>query len=231
MLEFAAEAYNGEEKTACPEIKGSDRQINLNKQVRYLLLCYPLRYNYEKFCTLEGSMFEYFQPTLQAPSLDRISIEQLVQDGIRGLIIDLDNTMTPWNDVEVGPRVAEWFMKLKVAEIQACVVSNNKERQRVAVVAERLGIPFVFRATKPRGRAFRAGMNLLGTGQEDTAVIGDQLFTDILGGNRLGLYTILVTPINDREFIGTRFMRQMEKVLVWMMKHFASAKPFSPKIH
>ncbi|MDR3586646.1 MAG: YqeG family HAD IIIA-type phosphatase [Desulfosporosinus sp.] len=176
-------------------------------------------------------MFEYFRPTRQAPSLDLISIEQLVQDGIRGLIIDLDNTMTPWNDVEVVPKVAEWFIKVKAAGIQACVVSNNKKRQRVAVVAERIGIPFVFRATKPRRRAFRAGMGLLGTGPKDTAVIGDQLFTDILGGNRLGLYTILVTPINEHEFIGTRVVRQIEKVLVWMMKRFAPAKPFSPKIH
>lgn len=175
-------------------------------------------------------MFEYFRPTLQAPSLDLISVEHLVRNGIRGLIIDLDNTMTPWNDVEVGPKVAEWFLKVKAAGIGACVVSNNKKRQRVAVVAELLEIPFVFRATKPRERAFRAGMDLLRTGQKDTAVIGDQLFTDILGGNLLGLYTILVLPINDHEFIGTRFMRQMEKILVWLMKYSAPAKPYSPKI-
>lgn len=176
-------------------------------------------------------MFEYFRPTLQANSLDLISVEKLVKDGIQGLIIDLDNTMTPWNDVKVGPKVEAWFVKVKQAGIRACVVSNNSKRQRVAIVADRLGIPFVFRATKPRRRAFRAGLALLETGQMDTAVIGDQLFTDILGGNRLGLYTILVTPINDREFIGTRFMRQMEKVLIWLMKHCAPAKPFSPKIH
>lgn len=176
-------------------------------------------------------MLEYFRPTRQANSLDLISVEQLRQDGIRGLIIDLDNTMTPWNNIEVGPKVEAWFKKVKSAEIRACVVSNNSKRQRVAVVADRLGIPFVFGATKPRRRAFRAGMDLLETGQEDTAVIGDQLFTDILGGNRLGLYTILVTPINDQEFIGTRIMRRIEKLLVWVMKHFASAKPYSPKIH
>ena len=180
---------------------------------------------------MEGSMLDYFRPTLQAPSLDSIDVEQLVKDGIKGLIIDLDNTMTPWNNLEVGPKVAAWFKKVKAAGISACVVSNNKKRQRVAVVAERLGIPFVFRATKPHRRAFHAGMDILGTGQDDTAVIGDQLFTDILGGSRLGLYTILVTPINDREFIGTRFMRQMEKIIVWLLKHFASAKPVSPKIH
>lgn len=175
-------------------------------------------------------MFEYFQPTIQVPSIDLIPIDLLVRDGIRGLIIDLDNTMTPWNDVHVGPKVAEWFTRVKDAGIQACVVSNNKKRQRVAIVAERVGIPFIFRATKPRRRAFKAGMNLLGTGRKDTAVIGDQLFTDILGGNRLGLYTILVTPINDREFLGTRIMRRVERLLVWLMKHFAAVKPFSPKI-
>ena len=175
-------------------------------------------------------MFDLFKPTFQADSLDSISIEKLKREGIRGLIIDLDNTMTPWNDLEVGPKVAQWFEKVQVAGIQACVVSNNKHKQRVAVVAEHLRIPFVFRATKPRRKAFRSGMEILGTGTSDTAVIGDQLFTDILGGNRLGLCTILVLPISDREFIGTRFLRQMERVLVWAMKHFATAKPHSPKV-
>jgi len=178
---------------------------------------------------MEDSMIEYFQPTIQAPSLDLISVDQLTRDGIKGLIIDLDNTMTPWNDVEVGPKVAKWFLQVKAAGIKACVVSNNSKRQRVAVVAECLDIPFVFGATKPRRGAFRLGMNLLGTGYTDTAVIGDQLFTDILGGNRLGLYTIWVTPINDHEFIGTRVMRRMERVLVWLMKHCAPAKPFAPR--
>jgi HAD superfamily phosphatase (TIGR01668 family) len=166
-------------------------------------------------------MFELFNPTFQAESLDGISIERLVRDGIRGLIIDLDNTMTPWNDLEISPRVYKWFAELRVVGIQSCVVSNNKHRRRVAIVAEKLGIPFVFRATKPRGRAFRAGMKIMQTGPKDTAVIGDQLFTDILGGNRLGLYTILVLPISNHEFVGTRFLRQMEKILVWLIKHFA----------
>lgn len=176
-------------------------------------------------------MFELFRPTFQAKSLDAISVEKLARDGIRGLIIDLDNTMTPWNDVEVGPKVTKWFKKLESQGIRTCVVSNNKRKQRVAVVAEKLGIPFVFRATKPRRRAFRAGMDILQTGLNDTAVIGDQLFTDILGGNRMGLYTILVTPINDREHIGTRFVRYMERLLVWLMKYMSPAKPHSPKAH
>jgi HAD superfamily phosphatase (TIGR01668 family) len=174
-------------------------------------------------------MFSLFHPTLRAESLDYISIERLARDGIRGLIIDLDNTMTPWKDVKISPRIVAWFTELQAAGIQSCVVSNSKHRHRVAIVAAKLGIPFIFRATKPRGRAFRAGMKIMGTERENTAVIGDQLFTDILGGNRLGLYTILVVPISDHEFIGTKFLRRMEKVLVWLMKHFAPAKSHSPK--
>ncbi|MDA8228395.1 MAG: YqeG family HAD IIIA-type phosphatase [Desulfitobacterium hafniense] len=174
-------------------------------------------------------MFELFRPSFQAKSLDCIPVNKLVTDGIKGLIIDLDNTMTPWNDLEVGPKVSRWFQDVQAAGIKVCIVSNNKHKKRVAVVAEHLGIPFVFRATKPRRRAFRSGMEILGTGLSDTAVIGDQLFTDILGGNRLGLYTILVLPISDREFIGTKFLRQMEKVLVWLMKHMSSTKRTSPK--
>ncbi|HVJ48882.1 YqeG family HAD IIIA-type phosphatase [Desulfitobacterium sp.] len=174
-------------------------------------------------------MFELFTPTFQAQSLDDISVERLAESGIHGLIIDLDNTMTPWNDLEVGPKVVEWFEKLHATGIKACVVSNNKKKQRVAVVAERLGIPFIFRATKPRRRAFRAGMKILGTGQKDTVVIGDQLFTDIMGGNRLGLSTILVLPISDREFIGTRLMRMAERVLIWFIKRLTTAKLHSPK--
>ncbi|NMA69722.1 MAG: YqeG family HAD IIIA-type phosphatase [Desulfitobacterium sp.] len=171
-------------------------------------------------------MFKLFKPTYQADSLDSIPIEMLKKEGIRGLIIDLDNTMTPWNDLEVGPKVAEWFVKVKEAGISACIVSNNKSKQRVGVVAENLGIPFVYRATKPRTIAFRRGMDVLGTGISDTAVIGDQLFTDILGGNRLDLFTILVIPISDREFIGTRFLRRMERILVWLMKR---VDPIEPK--
>ena len=177
-------------------------------------------------------MLEYFQPAARASSIDRIPVEQLAREGIKGLLIDLDNTMTLWNDVEVSPQVTEWVLRVKSAGIGICVVSNNSRRQRVAIVAERLDVPFVYGAVKPRRRAFRTGMEILGTGSRDTAVIGDQLFTDILGGNRLGLYTILVTPISTREHLGTRlFMRNFERLFFWLMKRFAPAKPCSSKMH
>ncbi len=166
-------------------------------------------------------MLKLFQPDYQASSLDRIPVKVLVEQGIRGLMIDLDNTMTPWNDVEVGPKVTGWFKKIEAAGIKTCVLSNNRSKQRVAVVAEHLKIPFVYRASKPRERAYKAGISILGTKKEETAVIGDQLFTDILGGNKAGLYTILVLPMSDREFVGTRFLRLIEKLLLKIIKIFS----------
>lgn len=175
-------------------------------------------------------MLKLFQPTMHATSIERIPLEKLTGAGIRGLILDLDNTVTPWNHLEVEPKVAEWLTKVKDMGIKACVVSNNKREQRVAVVADHLGIPFVFRATKPRRRAFLSSMALMETDRTDTAVIGDQLFTDILGGNRLGLLTILVTPISEREFFGTKVMRYAERALMWLLKKTSPMTPQRPKL-
>jgi HAD superfamily phosphatase (TIGR01668 family) len=74
-----------------------------------------------------------------------------------------------------------------------------------------VGIPFVSKATKPRVKGFAAAMELLGVRPEETVVVGDQIFTDILGGNRAGAYTILVVPIDPREFLGTRLVRVVER--------------------
>ena len=94
-----------------------------------------------------------------------------------------------------------------------CLVSNNK-KDRVSNFGRILGVPALSKARKPRRRAFREAMRIMNTRPETTAVIGDQIFTDVLGGNRLGLYTILVVPLSKQEFIGTRCMRHLERVVL-----------------
>jgi len=94
-----------------------------------------------------------------------------------------------------------------------CFVSNNTDL-RVKEIADRVNIPFIARAKKPRRRSFRKAMALMDTKPEHTAVVGDQIFTDILGGNRLGLFTVLVSPISRKEFIGTRLVRILEKIIL-----------------
>jgi HAD superfamily phosphatase (TIGR01668 family) len=133
--------------------------------------------------------------------------------GIRGIIFDMDNTLVPWNDRAVYPRLASYLARLAERGFRLCIVSNNS-RERGGQLALDLGVPAVWYAVKPRRRAFRKALQILDLTASETAVVGDQIFTDVLGGNRLGLYTILVTPINDKEFIWTRMIRCLERFVL-----------------
>ncbi|WP_258359267.1 YqeG family HAD IIIA-type phosphatase [Moorella sulfitireducens (nom. illeg.)] len=157
-------------------------------------------------------MFKLLQPDLYVRTLQDIPLAALKARGIRGLIIDLDNTVTAWGRATLDREVHQWFTELKRQGLRACLVSNNRD-VRVQKIASCLDIPGISRAGKPRRRAFYQAMAVMETVVGNTAVIGDQVFTDVLGGNRLGLYTILVMPINKREFIGTRVIRKIEKLI------------------
>lgn len=152
-------------------------------------------------------------PDLYVDKVSDISIKFLLKLGIEGLIIDLDNTITAWNSPELKEEICMWFNNLKANKIKTCIASNNK-KARVYCVSNNLGIPAIPKAGKPRSRAFLQAMQVLKTKPCSTAVVGDQIFTDVLGGKRLGLYTILVKPIDSKEFIGTRLMRQLEKIIL-----------------
>jgi len=146
-------------------------------------------------------------------SIFDIPLVQLYTSGIRGIIFDLDNTLTEWNNPELSKETISWLEKAKKIGFKMCFVSNNTDL-RVKEIADRVNIPFIARAKKPRRRSFRKAMALMDTKPEHTAVIGDQIFTDILGGNRLGLFTVLVSPISKKEFIGTRLVRLIEKIIL-----------------
>lgn len=152
-------------------------------------------------------------PKMFVDSIRDIPVEELVSLKIKGVIFDLDNTITEWNNPEISAETIQWFKDLNQHGLTACLVSNNKG-PRVMAAAQKLGIPYVAKATKPRRRAFRQAMELLKTRAHETAMVGDQIFTDVLGGNRMGLFTILVTPINPREFIGTRLVRRVERFVL-----------------
>lgn len=154
-------------------------------------------------------MLELLYPRYYVDSLLDIPLDRLKTQDIAAFILDLDNTITEWNSNELRIEVEEWFRRIKAEGFKACILSNNGE-QRIRIVAERLGIPFIHRAAKPRRGSFRRAVEVLGVGPERTAVVGDQIFTDILGGNRTGLFTILVKPLARREFIGTKFNRTLE---------------------
>ncbi len=149
-----------------------------------------------------------------------ISPAGLLADGIRGLIVDLDNTLTEWQSEVIPDDVLRWLEALKGGGVSVCLASNTHNRRRLERVASKLGVPYVQGLPKPRKRCFNRALELLDLTADSVAVVGDQLFTDILGGRRSGIHTIMVQPIHHREFIGTKVSRLFERWLLdWFGKH------------
>jgi len=141
---------------------------------------------------------------------------ELLGRGIRGVILDLDNTVVPWGEEEVPPAHLAWTARAKECGLKLCLVSNSRAR-RTEKVARQLAVPWVSWALKPLGRGFFQAMKILDVSPLEIAVIGDQLLTDVLGGNRQGFYTVLVSPLSQREFITTKFNRVVEALAIrWL---------------
>ncbi len=162
-------------------------------------------------------MYRLLCPTLAVETLFDIDLDALARQGVRGVIFDLDNTIIPWDSREMGPEIVAWLEDVLAKGFKVAIVSNNW-RGRVREIAVRFGLPFVSRAYKPAKTGFRRALAELGLEPHEAAVVGDQLFTDVLGGNRLGLTTIWVKPLTAQEFIGTRIHRRFERLAVRMLK-------------
>ncbi|MGZ4122985.1 MAG: YqeG family HAD IIIA-type phosphatase [Tumebacillaceae bacterium] len=157
-------------------------------------------------------------PSLSVDSVYDIDLDQLQARGVKGIITDLDNTLVRWDEPNATPELIVWLDHVRDTRgIKVCIVSNNNS-QRVEKFAKPLDIPFIGKAQKPKRSPFLRALDVLGTKPEETVVIGDQLFTDVLGGNRMGMYTILVVPIGEKEFIGTKVLRMMERIALRILR-------------
>ncbi len=158
-------------------------------------------------------MLQKLCPRVQAQSVLELDLDELKKVGIRGIIFDLDNTLVEWKQDDLSPEIIQLVSRFKQSGFKMCILSNALEH-RVEAVASLLEIPYVSRAVKPRKFPFRKALKLMETEPDETAVVGDQLFTDILGGNRMELYTIWTPPLSDTEFISTRAVRQLERLVI-----------------
>ncbi len=157
-------------------------------------------------------MFERLLPNMRVGSVYEIDLEILAAQGIRGIITDLDNTLVGAKEPLATPELVLWLDKVRSAGFGVAIVSNNNET-RVGNFAAPLEIPFVHAARKPTQGAFRKALAMLGLEAKETVMIGDQMMTDVLGGNRMGLYTILVAPISPAdEGVMTLFNRRLERI-------------------
>ncbi len=133
---------------------------------------------------------------------------------IRGIILDLDNTIAPRRAASVSPEVTKWLTALKEEGLRLLLLTNAG-RERVQRFKDQLGIEAIPNAMKPFPGAYRRAIKMLGFPPARVAVIGDQVFTDIWGGNLAGAYTILIKPIcRKTDFFTTKFVRFMEKMVL-----------------
>ena len=137
----------------------------------------------------------YFRADFVADSIYDISVEGLARRGIKLLLADLDNTLVPYGVPLPDQALENWRDELYAYGITLFILSNNRKESRPRVFSEGLEVPFIGHAAKPWKKSFYKAMEQMRVTPEQTAIVGDQIFTDVLGGNRVGVTTILVKPI------------------------------------
>lgn len=159
-----------------------------------------------------------FVPRLHVDSIYDIDLLALQQAGKKGIITDLDNTLVGAAEPDATPKVASWLEQAKQLGFKVVVVSNNNAK-RVERFAAPLKLPFIHRAQKPKRSSFKKALHMMKLEAQQAIVIGDQMLTDVFGGNRMGLYTILVRAISlEHEGFFTRINRRVEKMMLERMK-------------
>lgn len=158
-------------------------------------------------------MFRSFFPDDYIVSTYVIPFEKLYEEGYRGLVFDIDNTLVP-HGAPADQRVIKLFQKLREIGFRTCLISNNQE-PRVKPFAKQVESHYVFNAHKPSTKNYKKAMEIMGTDLENTIFIGDQLFTDVYGAKRTGMRNILVKPIHPKEEIQIVFKRYLEKIVLY----------------
>lgn len=148
-------------------------------------------------------------PQFLLPDVFALTDGFLQENGIRGIIFDIDNTLVGFRTAEPTPEVLALFERLEAQGIRYAIVSNNN-RERVQTFAKGLGVPAYHRACKPLGFALGRVRREFGLSAKEMALVGDQIYTDMLGGNCAGMITVLVEPIDQKETVFFKLKRKLE---------------------
>lgn len=161
-------------------------------------------------------MFDMFFPDRYVASTYVIDYEKLYEEGCRGLIFDIDNTLVP-HGAPADERAIELFERLKAIGYRCCLISNNQE-PRVRMFNEKIQVDYVYDAHKPSTKNYIRAMEIMGTDRSNTVFVGDQLFTDVWGAKRSGIRSILVKPIHPKEEIQIVLKRYLEKIVLYFYR-------------
>ena len=152
-----------------------------------------------------------------------IPYEEYYSKGFRGIIFDIDNTLVE-HGAPADRKAVELISHLKAIGFKVCIISNNTE-DRVKPFADRVGSDYVYHASKPRTKEYKHAMRIMNTDKDKTIFVGDQIYTDIVGGNLSKVFTILVSPIKIDPKAWIRFKRKLEKPILALYESKAKTKP------
>ncbi|MBQ7667763.1 MAG: YqeG family HAD IIIA-type phosphatase [Clostridia bacterium] len=157
-------------------------------------------------------MIERFFPDMYVKKVEDINFDNLKNKGIKGMILDIDNTLIDYYK-NIRESTIEWIDTAKKNDIKVYLVSNNS-KERVNEIANKLSLKYVFHAAKPLKKGLVQAMNEMDINNTEVAVVGDQIFTDVYGGNRLNMLTILVEQISIKDIFVTKLKRPLEKYVL-----------------
>lgn len=161
-------------------------------------------------------MLKMFYPKRMSKSSYNINYEKLYKEGYRGIMFDVDNTLVE-HDADADERAINLLNELEAQGFATLLISNN-DQERVERFNKEIGTNYIYNAHKPMKKNYLKAIEILGTTLDTTVFVGDQLFTDIYGANRLGMMNYLVKPISPREEIQIVAKRQLEKVVLKLYK-------------
>ncbi len=161
-------------------------------------------------------MLKRFYPKRLADSSYDIDYEKLFKEGYRGILFDIDNTLVE-HGADASPRAIELFARLKKIGFQTCLISNNSN-ERVSRFNQEIGTHCIHKARKPSTKNYWKATKLMKTRIDNTVFVGDQLFTDVYGANRIGMMTYLVKPIHPKEEIQIVLKRKLERIVLYFYR-------------
>lgn len=161
-------------------------------------------------------VLEKFFPDEYVASTYKISFEKLYEEGYKGVIFDIDNTLVP-HGAPADERAKKLFVRLRKIGFESCLISNNQE-PRVKMFNEEIQTRYIFNAHKPSVKNYVRAMEQMGTDRTNTVFVGDQLFTDVWGAKRAGIHNILVRPIHPKEEIQIVLKRYLERIVLYFYK-------------
>lgn len=164
----------------------------------------------------DSAMLECFYPDVDAESVYEMDFKQFYEKGYRGIIFDIDNTLVP-HDSPADKKACDFFSMLRLIGYETMLLSNNKE-PRVKSFAEQVESPYIYKANKPSKKGYQKAMERMGTTENNTLFIGDQLFTDVWGAKRTGIYSCLVKPIHPKEEIQIVLKRRLEWIVLYFYR-------------